>query len=77
MNIREKAVVTLNQGKGKCVLVLAHGLACFLCVGRFNSSDPNFSQFLWKRRFQSVNLSVAYYWILQPSLRILFGSGRL
>ena len=27
MRIGEKAVVTLNQGDGKCVLVLAHGLA--------------------------------------------------
>ena len=25
--IREKLAVTLNQGNGKCVLVLAHGLA--------------------------------------------------
>ena len=57
MNIREKAAMALNQGKGKCVLVLAHGLACFLCVRRFNSCDPNVSQFLWKRRFQSVRKS--------------------
>ena len=30
--IREKVAVTLHQGNGKCVLVVAHGLAYLLTL---------------------------------------------